>query len=385
LIAIDPSAKIDERENREPHKALLLPPHSHIMVEANNRPPAHVSVILSFWNEEDVLPELITRLRDVFKAERKRGRIASHELIFVNDASRDRSESIIREHAVGHDDIRLVNMSRNFGVSPCVLAGMRFASGDVVIYMDSDLQDPPEVIPQLLECYYSAADIEVVHTCRRRREGESFIKLAITRLGYAILSYSSSVPIQAEVGDFKLLSRRACDFILRFEEKQPFIRGLVNWIGFRQETIQYRREARFSGRTKFPVLSQKVIRNFLDSALIAFSDVPLKLTLLFGVFTFVLAFLYGSWIVIEKFRGRAVEGYASMMLVVLALGSMQFLLMGLMGLYINAIFLETKRRPNYIVKEIFGFPPTTSPLNSAEPSPAVSIAPPLPISAGVGR
>jgi glycosyltransferase involved in cell wall biosynthesis len=347
LIAIDPSAKIDERENREPHKALLLPPHSHIMVEANNRPPARVSVILSFWNEEDVLPELITRLRDVFKAERERGRIASHELIFVNDASRDRSESIIREHAVGHDDIRLVNMSRNFGVSPCVLAG--------------------------------------IHTRRRRREGESFIKLAITRLGYAILSYSSSVPIQAEVGDFKLLSRRACDFILRFEEKQPFIRGLVNWIGFRQETIQYRREARFSGRTKFPVLSQKVIRNFLDSALIAFSDVPLKLTLLFGVFTFVLAFLYGSWIVIEKFRGRAVEGYASMMLVVLALGSMQFLLMGLMGLYINAIFLETKRRPNYIVKEIFGFPPTTSPLNSAEPSPAVSIAPPLPISAGVGR
>ncbi len=314
--------------------------------------------MLSFWNEEDVLPELITRLRAVFESERYR--VASHELIFVNDDSRDGSERIIREHAAEHDDIRLVNMSRNFGVSPCVLAGMRYASGDVVIYMDADLQDPPEVIPQLLDCYLAAPDVEVVHTRRSRRDGESFVKLAITRVGYAMLSYCSSVPIQPEVGDFKLLSRRARDHLVAFEEKQPFMRGLVNWIGFRQETIIYRREARFSGQTKFPVLSHKVIRNFLDSALIAFSDVPLKLALLTGFVTFLLATLYGIWIIAEKFRGRTVEGYASIMLVVLMMGAMQFLLMGIMGLYINAIFLETKRRPNYIVKGTFGFPPSFS-------------------------
>jgi dolichol-phosphate mannosyltransferase len=313
--------------------------------------------VLSFWNEQDVLPELIARLRRVMEAERQNGRVRSHELIFVNDASTDSSEKIIRDHAAGHDDIRLVTTSRNFGVSPCVLAGMRFASGDVVVYMDADLQDPPEVIPQLLDCYFSARDIEVVHTRRIRREGESSIKLAITRVGYSILTYCSSVPLQPEVGDFKLLSRRACDHVLRFEEKQPFMRGLVNWIGFRQETVLYRREARFSGRTKFPVLSRKVIRNFLDSALIAFSDIPLKLALLVGVVTFLLAMIYGGWIVIERIRGRTVEGYASTMLVVLGLGSLQFLLLGVMGLYVNAIFLETKRRPNYIVKETFGFPP----------------------------
>lgn len=315
---------------------------------------ARVSVVLSFWNEEDVLPELIARLRAVFEAER--GRVDSHELIFVNDDSRDDSERIIREHAAGHNDIRLVNMSRNFGVSPCVLAGMRFAVGDVVIYMDADLQDPPEMIPRLLDCYLGAPGVEVVHTRRSRREGESVVKLAVTRLGYAVLSYCSSVPIEPEVGDFKLLSRRALDHLLRFDEKQPFLRGLVNWIGFRQETVFYQREARFSGRTKFPVFSRKVLRNFLDSALIAFSDVPLKLALLTGFMTSTLAVLYGAWIVIEKFRGRTVEGYASMMLVVLVLSGMQFLLMGVMGLYVNAIFLETKRRPNFIVKDTFGFP-----------------------------
>jgi dolichol-phosphate mannosyltransferase len=335
--------------------------------------PIRVSVVLSFWNEADVIPELIARLRAVFRTERERGRVGSHELIFVNDASTDDSERVIREHAVGHDDIRLINMSRNFGVSPCILAGMKYASGDVVVYIDADLQDPPEEIHRLLDCYFSAPDIEVVHTRRSRREGETRFKLALTRLGYTILTSISSVPMQPEVGDFKLLSRRARDHVIAFEEKQPFMRGLVNWIGFRQETIFYKREPRFAGETKFPVVSRRVIRNFLDSALIAFSDVPLKLMLLLGFFTLIASCLYGFWIVAEKLRGHTVEGYASTMLVVMGLSALQFVMLGVMGLYVNAIFLETKRRPNYIVKDLFGFPATDPATTSGMPAQAVPL------------
>lgn len=321
----------------------------------------YVSVVFSFKNEADVLPELIRRVREVLAGESEGGHVSGHELIFVNDASVDRSEAVIREHAAGHDDIRLINMSRTFGVSPCVLAGFRFAAGDVVVYMDADLQDPPELIPRLLEAWRSAPDVEVVNAQRTSRDGESRVKLAITRMGYAILRHISSVPIAADVGDFKLLSRRAVDHLLELDEKLPFMRGLVSWIGFRQETIRYRRLARPKGATKFPVLGGKVIRNFLDSAMISFSDVPLKLALPVSLGTFLLAVTYLVWIVIEKLRGHTVEGYASMMAVILLLGSLQFLLLGIMGLYVNSIFLETKRRPNYIVRDTFGIDSAAGP------------------------
>jgi dolichol-phosphate mannosyltransferase len=313
-----------------------------------------LSVIFSFKDEEDVLPELIARVRAVLNEERERGHISSHELIFVNDGSSDRSEAVITTHAEGHSDIRLINMSRTFGVSPCVLAGMHFATGDLVVYLDADLQDPPEVISQMLEVWRSAPDIEVVNAQRVHRSGESRIKLFVTGIGYRILGAISSVPIQPEVGDCKLLTRRAVNHLIELDEKLPFMRGLVSWIGFRQEVVRYQRQARARGKTKFPVFGSKVIRNFLDSAMISFSDVPLKIALPFAALTFVLASLYLVWIVIEKFRGRTVEGYASMMCVILFLGSFQFLLLGIMGLYVNSIFLETKRRPNYIVRSTVG-------------------------------
>jgi glycosyltransferase involved in cell wall biosynthesis len=328
---------------------------------SSSRQNPRVSVVLSFWNEEAIIPELIRRLRDVLIPLRKSGQIASHELIFVNDASTDRSELVIRDAAAGHDDIRLVNMSRNFGVSPCVVAGMAHASGDVVIYMDADLQDPPEVIPRMIEAYRSEPDIDVVHTVRTKRHGETWIKLLITKAGYAILKRVATIDLPVEAGDFKLLSRRVVDHLVNMREKRPFVRALVCWIGFKQKKIEYQREARFSGKTKFPILGLGVIRNFLDSAFISFSDVPLRLAMIAGAMTSVLTLLFIFWILLEKIRGHNLPGWTATMVAILFLGGVQLLCIGLQGLYISSIFVETKWRPNYIVRDTFGFSPSAMP------------------------
>ena len=170
--------------------------------------PGFLSVVFSFRNEEEVIPELISRLRKVLGTEKNKSLVKDYELIFVNDASTDHSLEILLAEAQNQKDVKIINMSRIFGVSPCVMAGMQYARGDAVIYMDADLQDPPEFIPKLLRAYREQK-VDVVHTVRKSRAGESRLKLLITKLGYFILKKVSSIDIQPQVGDFKLLSRRA--------------------------------------------------------------------------------------------------------------------------------------------------------------------------------
>ena len=315
-----------------------------------------LSIVLSFANEEEVLPEAIHRLRFVLGKECERGTISRYEVVFVNDASTDGSLAILLDAARDADDIRVINMSRNFGVTPCVLAGLDYASGDLVVYMDVDLQDPPEVIPEMLQAWRAAGGADVVHTIRRSRSGESWFKLAITRQGYRILKFVSSVPIRVEAGDFKLLSRRVVDELQRLPEKRPFMRGLVAWVGFKQTEICYDRQPRRAGKTKFPVFGAKVIQNFLDSALISFSDIPLQLATLLGLLTSLAAFVFLIDIVVEKFLGRNIPGWSAIMATVLFLGGAQMLFLGIQGRYLAAIFLEAKGRPNYIVESTHGFP-----------------------------
>ena len=313
-----------------------------------------VSVILSFRNEEDVLPELIKRLRQTLISEKIKKVIAAYELVFVNDVSTDRSLEILLSELQNHKDIKIINMSRNFGVSPCVLAGMKYATGNILVYMDADLQDPPELIPEMLNAYKKMG-VDVVHTQRTSRDGESKIKLAITKLGYSILKKVSTIDIAPNIGDFKLLSRRAADHLIQLKEHRPFIRGLINWIGFKQTTIKYKREKRFAGETKFPIFSAKVIGNFFNSALISFSDMPLKLISLVGFLVSMGAFAYSIWVMINKFLGHNIPGWSALMVAILFLGGLNLLAMGILGLYINSIFIETKRRLNFIVESTFGF------------------------------
>lgn len=312
-----------------------------------------VSVVFSFYNEEDVLAELVGRTRRVFREELA-DVVGDYELVFVNDVSTDGSLALLLELAKGERDLKIVNMSRNFGVSPCVLAGMQFASGDAVIYLDADLQDPPEVIPRLVRCWLDEG-VDVVHTQRLSRAGESRVKLALTKMGYAILNKVATIDLQPEVGDFKLLSRRVAKELVKLREKQPFTRGLVRWVGFRQTTVAYRREERFAGCTKFPVTGRRVITNFLDSALISFSDAPLKLSLLLGFVVSFGAFGYLLAVFLMKFLHWSLPGWSAIMATMLLLGGIQLFTMGMLGLYIHAIYLETKNRPNFIVESTHGF------------------------------
>ncbi len=319
-----------------------------------------VSVVFSFWNEEAVLPELIARMRGVFDLLLECEEIAGYELIFVNDASTDRSEELLRQASAQRADIKIVNMSRNFGVSPCVMAGMCYASGDAIIYMDADLQDPPELIPDLIIKWKSDPDIEVVHTVRTARQGESRLKKMITSLGYTLLRAASSIDLPREAGDFKLLSAQIARRLVQFQERRPFMRGLIRFIGFKQEVVEYRREPRFSGQTKFPVLSPKVISNFLDSALIAFSDLPLRLASALGGLTLLAGVLCSLWALARLlFQTEAAggSGWLAVMSVSLVVGGIQLLSIGILGRYLGSIYFESKRRPNFIVKNTEGFGP----------------------------
>ena len=317
-----------------------------------------LSVIFSFRNEEDVLPALIRRTRAVLAEQKKSGLLASYELIFVDDASTDRSWNVLTKEAHGHDDIRVIRMSRCFGPSPSpgVLAGMEYSSGDCVVYMDADLQDPPELIPELLRAWVNDPEVDIVHTVRKSRSGESAVKLFLTRIGYVILNKVTSVKLPIEAGDFKLLSRRAVNHLIELREKRPFLRGMVCWIGFKGAYVPYDREARHAGKSKFQVFGWDVISNFLDSALISFSSAPLKLTIILGFVAILADFGLFLHVISEKIQGRAIPGWTAIMIAVIFIGSVQLLCLGIMGLYLNAIFEESKRRPNYIVDKTFGFP-----------------------------
>ena len=312
-----------------------------------------ISVILSFYNEQNVLPELINRLRSAFTPLIEAGSVRSYELIFVNDDSTDASEEFLRSE-LPQGDIVIVNMSRNFGVSECTIAGMEIATGDAIIYMDADLQDPPELIPRLIDIWQNDEQVEVVYTTRSRRHGEHWLKLAITKLGYRLINSISEIQLHVDSGDFKLLSRRVVNYLLDLKEDRPYIRGLINWIGFKQAQVFYERSARFDGRnnTKMPVLSTRVVYFWLDRALISFSDAPLKLILFLGFGLSVLSFFSISIVLVQKALNQTVPGWAGPMSAILFLGGIQMTMLGFIGLYVGAIFREIKRRPRYIVKEV---------------------------------
>ncbi len=319
-----------------------------------------ISLVFSFRDEEEVLPELISRCRAVLRGQTARGVIRDYELIFVNDSSTDGSLAVLRKASREAGDIRVITTSRPFGVSPCVLLGMEHARGDAVVYLDADLQDPPEVIPEMIQAWRTREDIDVVHTVRRSRAGESIVKIAMTRLGYWILSQATDFKLPVEAGDFKLLSRRVVDHLVRMKEKRPFLRGLVCWIGFNQMFVYYHREPRRRGRTKFPVFGRGVIGNFLDSALISFSSVPLKFALLAGIVTVIGSLGLLMYLTLQPLGlPRLPAEFSVLLLSIFFIGGVQLLSIAIVGLYVGSMFFESKGRPNYIIREMFGFPDET--------------------------
>jgi dolichol-phosphate mannosyltransferase len=272
----------------------------------------------------------------------------SYELIFVDDGSRDDSFARLTSLADRDDRVRVVKLSRNFGHQIAVTAGVDAAHGDAVVIIDADLQDPPEVIPMMIDRWREGYD--VVYGVRGKREGETWMKLFTAALFYRIMKRITGVEIPVDVGDFRLMSRRVVDKFHQIRERDRFIRGLVSWVGFRQTGVKYDREKRYAGETKYPI--GNMIKFSLDG-ITSFSHAPLKIATWLGYGVSLIALLYTIIIIVEKFLGMTVPGFASIMAGMLFLGGVQLICLGIMGEYIGRIFNETKGRPIYILEEIY--------------------------------
>lgn len=281
-----------------------------------------------------------------------------YELIFVNDASTDRSLEILKKQAQEDGQIKILTTSRPFGYARCLMAGLKKTKGDAVLYIDADLQDPPELLPEMLEKFREGAD--VVYTTRLSRAGESRLKLWMTKWGYRLLKFCADVNIPVDSGDFKLLSRRAVEALLKLDEKNPFIKGLISWVGFKQVPIYYHRQPRLAGESHFSIFRSGPIAYYL-TGITSFSTLPLTLALVVGFAVSILSFLYLIAVVAMFFLGWNIPGWTALMGVILILGGTQLLTIGFLGLYLGKVYDEVKNRPNTIVESTFGFDEESEP------------------------
>jgi|TARA_B100002003_G_scaffold50973_1_gene46155 dolichol-phosphate mannosyltransferase len=306
-----------------------------------------ISIIFSFKNEEKNLKELVKRVNSSLSKLKN----WKYEMIFVNDSSNDNSEEILLD-LQKTNPIMIINMTRTFGVGPCVLAGFRHAKGDAIIYMDADLQDPPEILTKLIEEYEKGA--EVVHTVRTKRIGESSFKLFITKLAYRIINYLSDIPLPTEAGDFKLISKTALNKILEQKEFRPYVRGLSVWVGYKQSFVKYERQSRSDGQSKFPLYSRGPITEFING-ITSYSLKPLYLGILLGFFSLLFSISLIVYALYAKYIGIAVPGSTSIIITISFFSGILLLTIGIVGIYIARIFEQTKGRDQYVIKNIKNF------------------------------
>lgn len=306
------------------------------------------SIVIPIYNEETNLNELAGRLLKTIHSELSEWQV---EVLLINDGSFDSSFSIMKELAEKNSMFKLINLSRNFGHQLAISAGMDLAVGDVCIVMDGDLQDPPETIPELIKRWREG--YEIVYAVRNKRDGESWFKLLTAKAFYRILKRITNVEIPVDTGDFRLIDRKVLEVIKKMPEKHRFIRGMVAWSGFKSCPVYYHREKRFAGTTKFTL--GKMVQ-FSLNGITSFSTYPLKLASTFGLFVSLVGFLYLIYVIyLALFTNKTVEGWASMMVVVLFLGGVQLLSLGIIGEYVGRINEEVKKRPNYIISEKVNF------------------------------
>jgi glycosyltransferase involved in cell wall biosynthesis len=304
-----------------------------------------VSVVLSFRNEAENIPALVSRLAAVFASQG-----VEYELLFVNDASTDRSLSVLLAERERNSRIKILNMSRRFGVAEGVLAGMASAAGDAVIYMDADLQDPPEIVPLLLEHWRGGAD--VVHTVRTHRHGESALKMKATRLAYRVIQYGSTIDLPVDGGNFKLLSRRAVNHLLALRESDPYLRGLVVWIGFNQAFVPYEREPRHAGTTHFPFFSRNPWKTFV-LGMTSFSFVPIYACIALSA-TGLAASALGVLAALVLALSGAPAGRTALIGLLTFFWATTIGAIGVVGLYIARTYKDVRGRPPYIVESTIG-------------------------------
>jgi len=304
------------------------------------------SVIVPLYNEEAVIKESYKRLKKVMDKVNE-----PYEIIFVNDGSRDKTQVMMEDICKKDKTCRLIGFSRNFGHQIAITAGMDYAKGKAVIVIDADLQDPPEVIPEMIEKWKEGSD--VVYGKRTKRKGETIFKKITAAVFYRILKRMTSVNIPVDVGDFRLIDRKVCDAMKQIKEKNRFVRGLVSWVGFSQSKVEYVREERFAGETKYPL--KKMIR-FAMNAVFSFSINPLKFATFFGFLCSFSGFIYLIIVFYQALVLKSTEqGWPSMVSISLIFNGLILIILGIIGEYIGRIYDESRGRPLYLIKDLINF------------------------------
>lgn len=302
------------------------------------------SIIIPMYNEEAVIQETYRRMKQVM------GRAGeAYELLFVNDGSSDHCAQMVEEYSYWDERVKLIDLSRNFGHQIAITAGMDYALGEAVVIIDADLQDPPELILDMIAEWKNG--YHVVYAKRIKRRGESLFKKWTASLFYRILRYSTDISIPMDTGDFRLMDRKVVEELKRLPEKNRFVRGLVSWVGFRQKAIEYERDERLAGETKYPL--KRMIKLSLDG-ITSFSYKPLKLAGYLGALLSVSGFLYLMNVLYQvTFTDTVVKGWASMIGITLIFNGFVLIMLGILGEYVGRIYDETKGRPLYIVQGFY--------------------------------
>jgi len=302
-----------------------------------------ISVLIPAYNEEPVLEKLFTRLANLANEVKE----YDFEFLFVNDGSKDNTLGIIKDFAEKDSRVSYINLSRNFGKEIGMIAGLDYVQGDATVIIDADLQDPPELIPEMIKLWEEGYDD--VYAKRRSREGESWLKKYTSKMYYRTLQKITHIPIQEDTGDFRLLDKRVVEAIRQFRDTQRNAKAIFSWVGFHKKEILYDRDERAAGMTKW---SYPKLVNLAIDGITSFTTAPLRISTYVGAGVSILALLYLLFLVIRTtFFGTDLAGYPSMMAVILFLGGVQLLFLGIIGEYVGRIFNETKQRPLYLIEE----------------------------------
>jgi len=307
-----------------------------------------IQYVIPIFNEQECLPELFNRLKQVQESGRDK---YLFEFIFVNDGSKDKTLMILKELAQNHRDVKVINLSRNFGHQIALSAGLDLADAEYVLIIDGDLQDPPELVFEMMETARRGADI--VYGQRIERSGETYFKRVTAHIFYRLITRLCDVHIPKDTGDFRLISRKVLNSFKEFKERHRFIRGMIPWLGFKSVPCLYHRDARYSGKTKFSV--RKMIRFALD-AILSFSNLPIKIGIHLGFFMVLCTLPLIIYVLYLKLgRGSPAPGLTTLLVVIFFIGGIQIFMLGLVGEYIGKIFEEVKGRPLYVIDEIVNF------------------------------
>ena len=302
-----------------------------------------ITLLVPVYNEESVLPQLFKRLDEFTKNTPN----YQFEFLFINDGSVDKSFSIITEQSKKDSRISYINLSRNFGKEIAMIAGIDHVKSDALVIIDADLQDPPELIQEMIS--YWEDGYSDVYARRNNRQGETWLKKKTSQWYYRILQKSTNIPIQVDTGDFRLLDRRCIEALQKFRESQRNTKAIFSWIGYKKKEIFYDRDPRLSGQTKW---NYRKLLNLAIDGITSFTTAPLRMATIFGFIISFIAFVWIIYLLVRPLFGVSTgAGYSSLMAVILFLGGVQLLSLGIIGEYVGRIFIETKNRPLYLIEE----------------------------------